>query len=250
MSDRKPAGMSRAEWEARLDLAAAHRLMDHFGVRDLTYNHLSARVPDAPDMLLIKAPDMMFGEITASNLGKFRLDGTGVDEPGKKLGGGALVIHAGLLARRPLLHAVFHTHTAANMAVSCHARGLLPLTQQAMLFHGRLAYHEFGGFEFEPGMEDVLDRDLGSHPAALLRNHGCLVVGETVAEAFVAHHFLEMACQAQVGALAGGEVTMPKPEAVAHGAAQMQALEPTKNGGKNWAACRRLADRLYPDYAT
>lgn len=244
-------GIPDPEWDCRVALAAAHRLMDHFGVRDLTYNHLSARVPGEPDAILLKPGDYMFGEVTASNLLKYDLDGNPRGGAARKLGGGALVIHACLARLRPDVQAIFHTHTPANMAISIQKRGLLPITQQAMLFHQRLAYHEFAGFEFEPGMEAKLVDSLGRHKVAVLRNHGLLIAAESVPEAFVLHHFFEIAAQAQVAALSGGEeIVIPDAATCESAAATMDMIEATKNGGKNWAACLRLADRLFPDYAT
>lgn len=243
--------MTPGERECRRDLAAAYRLMDHFGVRDLTYNHLSARIPDDPASFLIKPSDFMFWEVTASTLSKYSLDGTAIENSQVNLSGGALVIHAGLMARRPDVGAVFHTHTVANMAVAAQKAGLLPITQQALLFFERISYHDFEGFEFEAGMEDKLDTSLGRNQVAILRNHGLLVTGSTVAEAFVLHHFFEIAAQAQVAALAGGsEVTIPNAAVCKEAAATMEKIGATKNGGKNWAACLRLADALFPGYAT
>ena len=240
--------ISEAERQTRVDLATAYRLMDYFGVQDLTYNHLSARVPGEPNALLIKPSDFMFGEISVSNLRKYDLQGRPLGHREEPLKGGALVIHAGIMRLRPAINAVFHTHTPANMALAAQARGLLPITQQAMLFFERISMHSFAGFEFDPGMEQSLVDDLGHNSVAILRNHGALVVADTVAEAFVIHHFLEIAAKAQVGALAGNmELTIPPPEACRAAADKMAAIEATKNGGKNWAACRRLADRLFPD---
>jgi ribulose-5-phosphate 4-epimerase/fuculose-1-phosphate aldolase len=225
--------------------------MDHFGVRDLTYNHLSARIPREPNAILIKPGDFMFGEVTASGLLKYDLNGTPSTGGTRPLGGGALVIHAGLMRLRPQVNAVFHTHTPANMAVSAQRRGLLPITQQAMLFHGRLSYHDFGGFEFEPGMEHLLDHDLGSNKIAVLRNHGLVIAAESVPEAFVMHHFFEMAAQAQIGALAGGaDIIVPDDDRCRKAADMMDLIQATRNGGKNWAACLRLADRLFADYSS
>jgi len=242
--------VSAGEWRCRVELAAAYRLMDHFGVRDLTYNHLSARVLGEPNAILIKPSDFMFGEVTASSLLKYGLDGgplCGTDRP---LGGGALVIHAGLARLRPELNAVFHTHTIANMAVAAQERGLLPITQQAMMFYDRIAYHDFQGFEFEPGMEKTLDRDLGRYKVAILRNHGLLIAAESVAEAFVLHHFFEIAAQAQIGALSrAASVLVPDDAICRQAAATMDIIQATKNGGKNWAACLRLAERMFPDHA-
>jgi ribulose-5-phosphate 4-epimerase/fuculose-1-phosphate aldolase len=245
------AEVSEAEWSCRLDLAAAYRLMDHFGVRDLTYNHLSARVPGEPNAILIKPGDHMFGEVTASGLWKYDLDGRPLAGTDRPLGGGALVIHASLARLRPNVNAIFHTHTPANMAIAAQKCGLLPITQQAMMFYDRIAYHEFGGFEFETGMESDLNRDLGNHKIAILRNHGILIAAESVPEAFVIHHFFEIAAQAQIGALGSGqELSIPNDEVCRKAAETMDLIEATKDGGKNWAACVRLAKRLYSEYAT
>ncbi len=242
--------VSAAEWQCRLALAAAYRLMDYFGVRDLTYNHLSARVPGEPAAILIKPSDFMFGEITASNLLKYDLDGKPINSAGPALSGGALVIHASLARLRRGVNAIFHTHTPANMAVAAQKCGLLPITQQAMLFFNRIAYHDFQGFEFEPGMEHALHNDLGPHKIAILRNHGIVIAAETIPEAFVIHHFFEIAAQAQIGALSGGtDILVPEEDVCRKAAESMDLIQATRAGGKNWASCLRLADRLFPDYA-
>ena len=238
------------EWTCRGQLAAAYRLMDYFGVRDLTYNHLSARVPGEPSAVLLKSSSHMFGEVTASNLLKFDLDGNCLNGSDRPLSGGALVIHASMTRLRSNVHAVFHTHTPANMAVAAQVRGLLPITQQALLFYERIAYHDFCGFEFDAGMEGRLNGDLGVHKIAILRNHGLLIAAESIAEAFVIHHFFEIAAQAQIGALSGGsEVLIPPADICRKAAETMDFIQATKDGGKNWPACMRLADRLFPDYA-
>jgi ribulose-5-phosphate 4-epimerase/fuculose-1-phosphate aldolase len=242
--------VSAAEWTCRVELAAAYRLLDHFGVQDLTYNHLSARVTDEPQAILIKPTDSMFGEVTASSLVKFDLDGRCLSGNSEPLRGGGLVIHACLARLRPSANAIFHTHTPANMAVAAQRRGLLPITQQALLFHNRVAYHEFSGFEFEPGMEQLLDRDLAKHKVAILRNHGLLIAAESIAEAFVLHHFFEIAAKAQIAALSGdSDLVIPDDQVCQKAADTMEFIEATKNGGKNWASCLRLANRLFPDFA-
>ena len=192
----------------------------------------------------------MFNEVTASNLRKFDLNGLCLSGDHPMLGGGALVIHAALARLRPEVNAIFHTHTPANMAVAAQRQGLLPITQQALLFYNRIAYHDFAGFEFEPGMEEALNADLGIHKVAILRNHGILIAAESVAEAFVLHHFFEIAAKAQIGALSGeAELMIPSDEVCRRAAETMDFIQATKNGGKNWPACLRLADRLFPDYA-
>lgn len=239
---------SEAEWTARVDLAACYRLMAYFGAQDLTYNHLSARVPDDPEALLIKSTTMMFDEVTASSLEKFRFDGTPLTPGAPKLRGGGFVIHAGILDARRDLNAVFHTHTPANMGVSSQKSGLMMINQHAVRFHGRIAYHDFGGFEFDLAMRNPLIRDLADKKVALLRNHGCLVCGATLPEAFVLHHFLEMACKGQIAALSGGAEVFVMDEATAERASAQINGGGAFAGGKDWDACLRLADRLDPGF--
>lgn len=241
--------VSPAEWQCRLQLAACYRLMAHLGVEDLTYNHISARIPDEPDAMLVKPHDYMFGEITASCLYKFKLDGTPVFGTDRRMPGALKVIHANLLELRPELACVVHTHTPANVAVSSQACGLLPISQHALMFYNRIAYHDFGGFEFNIEMKDPLARDLGDKYVAILRNHGVLVTAASIAEAYVKHHFLEMACRAQVAALAGGtKIVQPPPEVCEYAARQLEQGAVTVDGGKDWAACLRLVERIAPDY--
>lgn len=240
--------VSEAEWNARVELAAVYRLMAHFGVNDLTYNHLSVRVPDAPNQFLVKPTTFMFDEVSASSLQKFDFDGKPFqDSPPSR--GGAFVIHAGILSARPDLNVVFHTHTTANTGVSAQKDGLLMLSQHAMGFYGRVAYHEFGGFEFNIEQREPLLKALGGYKYAMLRNHGVLVCGQNVPQTFVDHHFLEMACRAQIAALAGGrEVTLIAPEVCEVAARQYETIDPKKAGGKDWASCLRLLDRISPGY--
>jgi ribulose-5-phosphate 4-epimerase/fuculose-1-phosphate aldolase len=241
--------VTEAEWQARVDLAAAYRALAYYGVQDLTYNHLSLRVPGEADRLLIKPHGFLFEEVTASTLLKYDFDGNAVFEGDPPLKGGGLVIHAGLLKARSDVDAVFHTHTPAVMGVSAHKHGLLPINQHSMRFYERIAYHNFGGFEFDMAMRKPLIEDLGEHLVALLRNHGALVCGRTVKEAFVLHHFLEMACRGQVAALSAGEgnYVMPPHEVCVFSRDQIGDLTYAA-GDKDWPAVLRLAERLDPGF--
>src|SRR5690606_134110 len=137
-------------------------------------------------------------------------------------------------------------HTPANMGVASQAHGLLMINQHAVSFYGRIAYHDFAGFEFEPDQRAPLLESLGERKVALLRNHGALVCGRSIAEAFVLHHFLEMACRGQIAALAGGAKVTLIPDAVCErGVRQFEAADPV---GKDWEACLRLANRIAPDH--
>lgn len=241
--------VSAEEWEARVELAACYRLLAHDGVNDLTYNHLSVRVPGEPDKLLIKSRTMMFDEVTASALLKYDLDGNPMQDSPPLLGGG-LVIHAGILKARPDLNAVFHTHTPSNIGVAAQKHGLMMISQHALTFYGRIAYHDFGGFEFDLDQRDPLIASLAGHRIAILRNHGALVCGRTLPEAYVDHHFLEMACRGQIAALAGGaDVHVLSEEICKRSAAQLQGPSGAGAGAKDWPACLRLARRLDPSFA-
>ena len=196
-----PGALSAPERETRIQLAAAYRLMAHFGITDLTHNHLTARVPDEPDCLLIKPGDFMFDEVTASTLEKFDLDGNPRQDGAPKLRGGGLIIHAGLFAVRKDVNVIFHTHTPSIIGVATQKQGLLPMSQHGARFFGKIAYHDFGGYEFEMAMREPLIKSLGDKNVALLRNHGSLVCGGSIGDTFIAHHNLEMACQNQVAAM-------------------------------------------------
>ncbi len=241
------------EWQARVDLACAHRLIADSGILDLTYNHLSARVPGQPNRMIIKSQCEMFDEVTASSLETYDIETAQPIIGGPRpLSGGGLVIHAGVLGARPDIHAVFHTHSPANMAVSCHRCGLLMITQAATRFRGRIGYHQFGGYEFELKMRDRLLVDLADNKAVLLHNHGGLTVGATAAEAFLLHHSLESACRAQVGALAGGldNVLIPSDEVIDYAVTQVTGGTGTGAGRsqRDWEACLRRAERLDPGF--
>ncbi|MBI3512913.1 MAG: class II aldolase/adducin family protein [Proteobacteria bacterium] len=243
--------VSEAEWQARVELAACYRLMAAAGVFDLTYNHLSARLPDHPEHYLIKGERQLFQQVTASSLVKYDFEGNKLIENPYSVSRGGLVIHGGVLEARADLAAVFHTHTAANIAVSCHKVGLLPISQHALHFYGTIGYHEFAGFEFDLEGRKRLNRDLEGRRVMLMRNHGALVCGRSIPEAYVQHHNLEMACQAQIGALAAGgvdQIVIPSDAVATHAAQQAQAMGPITRDSRDWAALLELADKLDPSY--
>jgi len=242
--------VSQEEWEVRVELAAAHRLMAHFGIQDLTHNHLTARVPGEPGNFLIKGPDAMFDEVSASNLAKYDFDGNPQQDGHTKLRGGGLIIHAGLFKARDDLNAVFHTHTPAIIGVASQKNGLLPINQHGIRFIGNIAYHDFGGFEFDINMRAPLINDLGDKKVALLRNHGSLVCGASIGEAFVSHHNLEFACQAQLAAMTGGAELVLISEEIQQYIKKQRAENKDRlgGGGKDWQSCMRMANRLFPEF--
>jgi ribulose-5-phosphate 4-epimerase/fuculose-1-phosphate aldolase len=241
--------VSAEEWAAREDLAACYRLAAYFRMTDLIYTHISARVPGPQHHFLINAFGQIWDEITASNLVKVTLEGEIVDDP-LELGinRAGYVIHGAVHAARSDVHCVIHTHTAAGIAVSAQEQGLLPLSQHAMRFTDRLAYHDYEGLALELDEQKRLVRDLGLHNAMILRNHGLLTCGASVAQAFDLMYYLERACQTQVGALSGGAtVRIPSHDVAAKVAHQFANLA-YKARMPDWVALRRMLDRTQPDY--
>ncbi|RZM03562.1 MAG: class II aldolase/adducin family protein [Variovorax sp.] len=246
---------SPEEWQARVDLAACYRLIEHYGMADMMANHISSRVPGEEGAFLINAYGMMYEEITASSLIKVDHDGTilakadfGALDYGVNKAG--YVIHSAVHEARPEVACVIHTHSWASMAVSSLDCGLLPITQTAMRFL-KIGYHDYQGVVLDTAEQESLVADLGQGEALILRNHGVLTVGRTVGEAFNWMHRLELACRSQLGAMACNTPLRP---------VAREVLEETWNnyqpgtrrpyGVMEWPALLRKLDRMDPGYAT
>ena len=243
--------VSPEEWQTRVDLAACYRLVAHHGWTDLIYTHISARVPGAEEHFLLNPYGLMFEEVTASSLVKVDMDGTVVMDTPFEVNAAGFTIHSAVHMARPDVACVIHTHTRTGMAISAQADGLLPITQNAMMFHGnRLAYHDYEGIAFDLSERDRLTADLGDRFAMVLRNHGLLSCGLTVAEAFEILHNLEHACEAQIAAQSGGaKLTIPSEAVCKHAADQFWSYgENNTFGALAWPALLRLMDRHNPGY--
>src|SRR4051795_10888346 len=197
--------VSDEEWAIRVDLAAAYRMVAHYGWDDLIFTHLSARVPGPEHQFLLNPYNLMFEEVTASSLVKVDVNGNPVEPTPFITNPAGFTIHSAIHMAREDAHAVMHLHTPHGQAVSAQGDGLLPLTQTAMLVRDEIAYHDYEGVAVDLDERERIVADLGNKGAMLLRNHGTLTVGETVGEAFVKMYYLERACQAQVMALSAGE---------------------------------------------
>ena len=241
--------VSTGEWETRVELAACYRLAAHFRMTDLIYTHISARVPGPEHHFLINAFGLLWDEISASTLVKVTLDGEVVDDPtGSGINHAGYVIHSAVHRARPDLTCVMHTHTAAGIAVSAQDAGLLPLSQHAMRFTASIGYHEYEGLALELDEQARLTRDLGAHKVMILRNHGLLACGESVAEAFDLMYYLERACQSQISAMAGGAKLRVPPAGVPEKvAAQFKKLA-YKAKKTEWQALTRMLDKTDPTY--
>ncbi len=247
------AGCSEAEWQIRCDLAALYRLMAHHRWTDLIYTHLSARLPGPEHHFLINRYGVNFGHMRASDLVKIDMHGNIVEQQrglsSRDVNAAGFTIHSAIHMAREDLMCVVHTHTSAGIAVSAQKDGLLPLSQHACKFHGRIAYHGYEGIALDLDERERLVSDLGQHKAMILRNHGLLVGGTSIAEAFHMIYMLERACAAQVDALAGGrEIILPPPAVCAHTAEQFRNSENPEHYGLVWDAALRLIEDGTPDY--
>lgn len=245
--------VSPEEWQARVDCACAYRLVKHFGMDDLIYNHISARIPGTEEFLL-NPFGLMYDEMCASALIKVNLAGKVLWEPefpaglGYKFNPAGYVIHSAIHEAKPELHCVMHTHSLATMAVASLKKGLLPMTQTAMRF-ARVAYHDYEGVVLEEGEKARLVANLGDADVMLLRNHGVLAVGRTVAEGFNNLYRIERACRTQLMAQNGGDEIVLPPQDVIEKTNHMYKPGTRRSYGLlEWPAMRRLADRVDPSY--
>jgi ribulose-5-phosphate 4-epimerase/fuculose-1-phosphate aldolase len=264
--------VSAEEWDTRVDLAACYRLVALYGMTDLVYNHITARVPGSEDHVLINPYGMLYEEISASSLIKIDLEGRTVLQPdhGYSVNAAGYVIHSAVHSARQDAHCVIHTHTRAGTAVSALADGLMPLSQTAMRFAGHLAYHDYAGPAFNRGERERLVADLGDNDAMILRNHGLLVCAPSIAQAFNLIYWLEQACKIQIDilscgrplnvpttgvvdstsdALSGAEITLDNESDTKPHVKAGARKRGSGYGLLEWPALRRRLDRLDPSYA-
>lgn len=236
------------EWQTRVDLAAAYRLVALQGWDDLIFTHISARIPGPEHHFLINPYGLLFDEITASSLVKIDLDGKAIEPGPYAVNPAGFTIHSAVHAAREDAHCVMHVHTTAGVAVSCQASGLLPLNQTAMLLNGQIAYHEYEGVALDLDERPRLVGDLGTKSAMILRNHGTLTVGPDVPSAFLMMYFLERACATQVAALGGGvEIHWPS-EAVQELVRRQSEAGRGMVEGLLWPTMLRKLDRIDPSF--
>jgi ribulose-5-phosphate 4-epimerase/fuculose-1-phosphate aldolase len=244
-----PERVSEEEWQVRVDLAAAYRLVAHYGWDDLIFTHISARVPGPDHHFLINPYGLLFDEITASSLLKVDLDGNLIEPTSYHFNPAGFTIHSAVHAAREDAKCVLHLHTVTGVAVSCQKQGLLPTNQTAMLLNDQVAYHEYEGVAFNLDERPRLVADLGTKKAMILRNHGTLTVGATVADAFLTMYFLERACATQIALLSGGgDIHYPATEVQEVVKRQAGGVGPVANLA--WNAQLRMLDKKDPSYKT
>ncbi len=236
----------QTEQEVREQLAACYRLVHQHGWTDLVYTHISARIPGPEEHFLLNPLGFMFNEVTASNLVKIDLDGNIVGRSPHSVNKAGFVIHSAVHAARPDVQCVIHLHTHAGMAISMMKCGLLPLSQHAQMFYGRVSYHGYEGIAIDLDERKRLQRDLGANPVMILRNHGTLVAAATIPLAFSLMFQLEKACLAQLAAMSTGQELELPPEEASVKTRELAFRADSPIGRAEWPALIRSLDKTDP----
>lgn len=242
--------VSAQEWQARIDLAAAYRLITLHGWDDLIYTHVSARIPGTEE-LLINPFGLRFDEVTASNLVRIDVEGNKLDADSPfEINPAGFTIHSAVHIARPEDQCAFHLHHPDAIAVASVEQGLLPLSQYAAFALASIAYHEYEGLAVNPDEVLRLQQDLGSANFFMLRNHGALTMGKTIGDAFMHMYDLIKACEVQVKMQHRSDGVVRVPQAVIDGIkAQANVVHTGLTGGqKAWPAMLRRVKQVYPDF--
>lgn len=236
--------VSPEEWQTRVDLAACYRLVALYGWDDLVFTHISARVPGSDHHFLINPYGFLFEEITASSLVKVDLHGNVVLDSPYPINPAGFTIHSAIHAAREDAQCVLHIHSINGVAVSAQKNGLLPLSQQSLFALASVGYHDYEGVALNEAEKPRLVADLGEKTALILRNHGLLTCGPSIADAFLAMYILESACMIQLRAQAGGGELIAIPDAILAGIlAQAKAVTRGLGGALAWPGLLRRLDR-------
>ena len=242
--------MPAAEWELRVELAAMYRIFDYLGWTELIYNHITARVPGPDRYFLINPFGLHYREVTASNLVKIDIRGNKIDESRFSVNPAGFVVHAALHDNLPDAHFIMHTHTTAGMAVACSPPGLEVTNFYAAQLHDMVAYHDFEGITIHPDEAPRLLRSLGDKPLLILRNHGLLAIGSTLAQAFALLWTLQRACEIQLATNSLGRGAIPVNDEVAQKCTRDSLqFDPQHGAGRDvFDALRRLVDARDTSY--
>ncbi len=245
-ADITAAGVSPEEWAARVDLAAVYRLLAHYGWDDVIYNHSSMRVPGEPRMFLMKRHELLYTEVTASNLVKVNMDQdldekSGVNRPG-------FTLHGGVLAARDDVNCSVHVHTNNGMAIGALPHGLRMVSQQAIRFYQRIGYHPYEGITEDFAERERINKDLGKNRAMILNHHGLLTVGKTARESFVLMKALIDAIDIQLTLESVKSEPVEIPAAICAKTAEQYAHHDSGRGSADWSAYLRILDGIDTSY--
>jgi ribulose-5-phosphate 4-epimerase/fuculose-1-phosphate aldolase len=242
--------VSAEEWRLRCDLAACYRLVALYAWTDLVFTHISARLPGVDHQFLINPYGLLFEEVTASSLIRVDQAGNKLNDSPFSVNPAGFVIHSAVHAAREDVYCVLHTHTRAGVAVSAQKGGVLPISQQSTFVLSSLGYHNYEGVALRDEEKPRLQADLGTANFLMLRNHGLLTVGRTVADAFLAMYIFEATCQIQLAAQGGGELITVDPKILDGAAAAASRQTDGMGGGFIWPALIRKLDRIDGTYRT
>jgi ribulose-5-phosphate 4-epimerase/fuculose-1-phosphate aldolase len=250
MSNTVKSQVSPEEWQTRVNLAAAYRIVAHYGWDDLVFTHISARVPGPDHHFLINPYGKMFDEVTASSLVKVDLEGNKVMDSEYDINPAGYIIHSAVHEAREDAQCVMHLHTMEGIAVSTLENGLQPYSQHSLFALSSLSYHAYEGVALNPEEKKRLVADLGNTYFMILRNHGLLTCGESIADAFTYMYFLQKSCEIQLMAQATGQAMIKVPDQILAGI-KAQAKEVTRaaGGSLSWPGILRKLDRIDPGYA-
>jgi ribulose-5-phosphate 4-epimerase/fuculose-1-phosphate aldolase len=245
-ADAVPANMSAEEWQARVDLAAVYRLIAHYGWDDVIYNHSSMRVPGEDRNFLMKRHELLYTEVTASNLVKVNMDEdlderAGVNRPG-------FTLHGGVLGARPDVNCAVHIHTQLGMAIAGLKGGLRMCSQAAIRFYNRVGYHAYEGITEDFAERARINKDLAQHRAMIMHNHGLLTVGKTARESFVLMKTLVEAADIQMRMQASSDALIEIPPEICEKTAAQYAVHDSGRGSADWPAYLRMLDKIDPSY--
>ena len=242
--------VSAAEWQVRVNLAAAYRLVALYGWDDLVFTHISARVPGPEHHFLINPYGMLFEEITASSLVKIDRDGAKVMDSPFEVNPAGFTIHSCIHAARADAACVMHVHSLNGIAISAQRAGVLPISQQSLFVLSSLAYHDYEGVALQAEEQPRLVHDLADKTFLMLRNHGLLTAAGSMADAFLAMYVFEAACTIQVRAQSGGVELIPIAAPILSGI-RVAAAQVTRGlgGALAWPGLLRRLDRVNPGYA-
>jgi ribulose-5-phosphate 4-epimerase/fuculose-1-phosphate aldolase len=243
--------VSPEEWQLRVDLAAAYRLVALYGWSDLVFTHISARIPGPEHHFLINPYGLMFDEITASSLVKVDQDCHKLSDSPFPVNPAGFTIHSAVHAAREDAGCVMHTHTRAGVGVAAQRDGVLPISQQSTFVLASLAYHDYEGVAFREEEKPRLQADLGEKNFLMLRNHGLLTVGRTIADAFLHMYLFESTCQIQLAAQSGSAALTEVNPAIVQGVAQAMKVQTGGMGGAFvWPSLIRKLERTDDSYRT
>ena len=245
--------MNQTEKELRIELAACYRIFDYFNWDELIYNHITVKIPDSDGHFLINPYGLHYSEVTASNLVKVDINGSIVEETDYPVNPAGMLIHSAVHAARDDAHCIGHIHSDAGMTVACQQDGLRIDNFYSVLLHNRVAYHDFHGLTVMEGEKEELVASLGSKNMLILRSHGLLTCGRTIAEMFFNMTMLQRSCEIQVSVDMAGKPVIPVSVEIAENTEKLLKLQMATTadspvGQLEFDAMRRLVDKVDDSY--